>query len=379
VTLSAGEFRELFMLDPSVVFLNHGSFGAVPRPVFEHQEALRRRMEAEPVRFLAREVPDELAAVRAELAAFVGADPAALALTTNTTTALHAVARSVPLEPGEEVLVTDHEYGAMRMLWDEVAGRAGAAVVVAPLPAAPQHDDEVTAAVLDRVSQRTRVVFVSHITSASATVLPVAAICAGARRAGAISIIDGAHGPGMLDLDLAAIGADVYVGNAHKWLLAPRGAAFIQASEAARRWIAGPVVSWGWTWEGEGAFQGRFDWPGTFDPTALLSIPRALQFRREHDWPVVAARCHALAEATLARLVSEAGAVPSAGPALRPPQMVAARLPGGSPHLHDHLWREHRIEITVESLHGSTLIRLSVQAYTTEADCDRLVAAVTAA
>jgi isopenicillin-N epimerase len=379
VTLPAARFRELFMLDPSVVFLNHGSFGAVPRPVFEHQEALRRRMEAEPVRFLARSLPDELAAVRAELAAHLGADPASLALTTNTTTALHAVARSADLRPGDEVLLTDHEYGATRMLWEEVAARAGATVTVAALPDSPEEGDELAEALLGRIGERTRVVCFSHVTSASAIVLPAAAICAGARRAGVLSVVDGAHGPGLLDLDLRTIAADVYVGNAHKWLLAPRGAAFIQANEAARDWIAGPVVSWGWTWEGEHAFQGRFDWPGTFDPTALLSIPRALAFRRDHDWPAVAARCHALAEQTLARLADAAGAVPTAGAALRPPQMVAARLPVGEPRaLHDRLWHEHRIEIPVEELHGQTVIRLSVQAYTSPAECDRLVAALAA-
>jgi isopenicillin-N epimerase len=174
------------------------------------------------------------------------------------------------------VLLTDHEYGAMRMLWDEVAGRAGATVTVAALPRSPQHEDELAAAVLDRVTPRTRVVFFSHVTSAAAIVLPAARICAGARAAGALTVVDGAHGPGLLDLDLRAVGADVYVGNAHKWLLAPRGAAFIAANDAAQRWIAGPVVSWGWAWAGERAFQGRFDWPGTFDPTALLCIPQAL-------------------------------------------------------------------------------------------------------
>jgi len=379
VTLSAAQFRERFMLDPSVVFLNHGSFGAVPRPVFEHQEELRRRMEAEPVRFLARSLPDELDRARAELAAFVGADPAAVVLTTNTTTALHAVARSVGLEPGDEVLLTDHEYGAMRMLWDEVAARAGATVTVAALPRSPQHEDELAAAVLERVTPRTRVVFFSHVTSAAAIVLPAARICAAVRAAGALTVVDGAHGPGLLDLDLRAVGADVYVGNAHKWLLAPRGAAFIAANDAAQRWIAGPVVSWGWAWAGERAFQGRFDWPGTFDPTALLCIPRALAFRREHDWPAVVDRCETLAEATLQRLVGEAGAAPGAGKALRTRQMVAARLPAGVlPSLHDDLWREHRIEIPVECLRGETLIRLSVQAYTGEADCDLLVSAISA-
>jgi isopenicillin-N epimerase len=377
VTLSPAAFRERFLLDPSVVFLNHGSFGAVPRVVFEHQEALRRRMEAEPVRFLVRSLPGELAAARTELAAFVGAEPAALALTTNTTTALHAVARSVDLRPGDEVLLTDHEYGAMRMLWDEVARRAGATVAVAELPCSPQRDEDLADAVLGRITARTRVVFFSHVTSVSAMVLPAARICAAARRAGVLSVVDGAHGPGLLDLDLAAVDAGVYVGNAHKWLLAPRGAAFIAADADARRWIAGPVVSWGWTWDGEQAFLGRFDWPGTHDPTAPLCIPRALAFRREHDWPAVAARCRALASATLERLVADVGAVPTAGPDLRPPQMVAARLPAGAARgLHDRLWREHRIEIPVEPLHGEAVIRLSVQAYTSEADCDRLVSAL---
>ena len=243
--LSASEFRSLFMLDPSVVFLNHGSFGAVPRPVHSHQEALRRSMEAEPVRFLARELPDELDRVRESVAALVRAEAASIALTVNTTTAVHAVARSVRLERGDEVLLTNHEYGAMLLLWDEVAAQAGARVVVADLPRTPRSDEELAACVLNRLTPRTRVVFCSHITSLTSTLLPIAQICAEARRQGVISVVDGAHGPGQVELDLPAAGADVYVGNAHKWLLAPRGAAFIHAGTDAREWIRGPVVSWG--------------------------------------------------------------------------------------------------------------------------------------
>ncbi|HEY3765050.1 MAG TPA: aminotransferase class V-fold PLP-dependent enzyme [Gaiellales bacterium] len=375
--LAASEFRPLFMLDPAVVFLNHGSFGAVPRPVHRHQDALRRKMEAEPVRFLARELPDALDRVRESVAALVGAEPASIALTANTTTAVNAVARSVRLERGDEVLLTSHEYGAMRLLWDEVAAQAGARVTVADLPSTPRGDEELAACVLDRMTRRTRVVFCSHITSLTSTVLPIALICAEARRHGAISVVDGAHGPGQVDLDLPGIGADVYAGNAHKWLLAPRGAAFIHASESAREWIRGPVVSWGWTWAGEGAYQCRFAWPGTFDPTALLSIPAAIEFRRAHDWPAVVARCHTLAERTLAALVTEAGAVPTAAASLRPPQMVSAYLDIDSPQaLKDDLWAARRIEIPVDQLGGATLIRLSVGAYTTDAECDLLVAAV---
>lgn len=367
------------MLDPAVVFLNHGSFGAVPRAVHEHQDALRRRMEAEPVRFLARTLDDELAEVRLAIAALVGAaaEPSAVALTVNTTTAINTVARSIALAPGDTVLVTDHEYGAMRLLWDEVAGRAGARVEVAALPRSPQDDGELAAAVLDRLTPHTKVLFCSHITSLSSTVLPVGRICAEARRQGVTTVIDGAHAPGQIALDLPSIAADAYIGNAHKWLLAPRGAAFVHASAAAREWIRGPVVSWGWSWEPDGGYQGRFAWPGTFDPTALLSVPAAIAFREEHDWPAVIARCRALAQTTLHALEAETGAVPTAGPALQPPQMVSAHLPIGSAQaLQDELWRDHRIEIPVDTLNSAPLIRLSVQAYTTEAECDLLVSAV---
>ncbi len=377
--LAAEEFRSLFMLDPAVVFLNHGSFGAVPRAVHDQQDALRRRMEAEPVRFLARDLDAELAEVRRAVAALVGAAeaPAAVALTVNTTTALHAVARSVVLAPGDTVLVTDQEYGAMRLLWDEVCALAGARVEVAVLPRGPGSEAELAAAVLDRITPRTKVLFCSHITSLSSTVLPVGRICAEARRQGVTTVIDGAHGPGQIELDLPRLGADVYVGNAHKWLFAPRGAAFIHASAAAQAWIRGPVVSWGWTWAGDGGYQGRFAWPGTFDPTALLSVPAAIAFREEHDWPAVIARCRALAQETLEALATAAGAVPTTAPALQPPQMVSAFLPVDSPQeLQAALWRDHRIEIPVETLGGAPLIRLSVQAYTTEAECELLICAV---
>jgi isopenicillin-N epimerase len=258
-----------------------------------------------------------------------------------------------------------------------VAAQAGARVVVADLPRTPRSDEELAARVLDRLTPRTRIVHCSHITSLTSTLLPIARICAEARRQGVISVVDGAHGPGQVELDLPGAGADVYVGNAHKWLLAPRGAAFIHAGREAREWIRGPVVSWGWTWAGDDAYQGRFAWPGTFDPTALLSIPAAIEFRRAHDWPTVIARCNALAERTLAALVTEASAVPTAAAGLRPPQMVSAYLDIDSPHaLQGDLWDAHRIEIPVDELGGAPLIRLSVQAYTSEPECELLVAAV---
>ena len=269
---SAEQFRELFMLDPEVTYLNHGSFGAVPRPVFEAQNELRRELELEPVLFLARKLPTRLARVRQSVARFVGAASGDdIGLVPNVTTGLNAVARSIELRRGDEILLTDHEYGAKRILWDEVASLVGAKIVVAPLPRPALSEDGLFDAVAARFTSRTRVLFVSHITSLSALVLPVARLSALAREHGALSIVDGAHGPGQVDLDLPSIGCDIYAGNLHKWVCAPRGSAFVWAEPDAQSWIRGPVVSWNWSWSGPDAFQGRFGWGGTTDPTALLS------------------------------------------------------------------------------------------------------------
>lgn len=256
---TAEEFRELFMLDPAVSFLNHGSFGAVPRPVFEFQETLRRELESEPVLFLARRLPGRLAKVRSSIARYVNAESGdAIGLVPNATTGLNAVARSVALRRGDEILLTDHEYGAKKIMWDEVAARAGARVVAASLPRPARTEDGLVDAIAARFTRRTRVLFVSHITSLSALQLPVARLCALARERGVVSVIDGAHAPGQIELDVRAVGGDVYAGNLHKWVCAPRGSAFLWATPEARTWIRGPVISWDWSWSGDDAFQGRF-------------------------------------------------------------------------------------------------------------------------
>ena len=217
----------------------------------------------------------------------------------------------------------------------------------------------------------------SHITSLSALVLPVARLSALAREHGALSIVDGAHGPGQVDLDLPSIGCDIYAGNLHKWVCAPRGSAFVWATPEAQSWIRGPVVSWDWSWSGPDAFQGRFGWGGTTDPTALLSVPAAFRFQREHSWPQVRRRCGRLALATMEALETEVGAVPLAAAGLRAPQMAAFSIPCPDPDdVRRYLWQRHRIEIPGETFYDLSLLRLSVQAYTREVDCERLVEAL---
>ena len=374
---SAEEFRSLFALDPEVVFLNHGSFGAAPRQVLDYQAELQRRLEQNPVAFLKREAPGLRDETRSALAGYLGADADGLGLLPNATTGINAVARSLRLGPSDEIVLTDHEYGAMRLLWEEVAARSGSRLVLVSLPAPYEDPDAVVDAFSAALTSRTRVVFFSHITSLSAIVLPARELCALAREAGAVSVVDGAHAPGQIDLALAEVGADCYAGNAHKWLCAPKGSAFLYAGEAAREWVGADIVSWGWTWNGEDAFRGRFSSRGTTDPSALLSIPEAIRFQQEHDWPEVRRRCRALAEDTADRLVAELGAVELAARPLQAPQMVSVSLARAEPdELERALWEQYRIELPVDRLLDLVVARLSVQAYTTAADCDALVLAM---
>ncbi len=209
--------RELFLLDPEVVFLNHGSFGACPRPVFEVYQAWQRELEWQPVEFLQRRANTLLDEARTRLAAYVNATPDDLVFVPNATIGLNIVARSLPLQPGDEILATDHEYGALDLTWAHVCRKTGARYVrhqiPVPLTGTPE---ELADAFWAAVTPRTRVVFLSHLTSPTALIFPVAEICRRAREAGIVSIVDGAHVPGHLPLDLTAVGADAYSGNCHK-------------------------------------------------------------------------------------------------------------------------------------------------------------------
>lgn len=364
----------LFALDPDVTFLNHGSFGATPRTVLDHQAELRARMEANPVRFFARELGPLLDETRAELAAYVGADPAGIAFVPNTTTAINVVARSLRLEPGDEILLDDHEYGAMRLLWDEIARETGAHVAVVGLPVPYTDEQQIVDAFSAAVTSRTRVLFFSHITSLSSYVLPARRLVELAHGAGALAIVDGAHAPGQIPLDLDELGADAYSGNAHKWLSAPKGAAFLYANEDARRWVRGEVVSWGWTWDGGDAYEQRFGWGGTRDPTAILCIPSCIELQR--GWEAEKQRARELTVYAADALERHAARI--AADERRAPQMVTLELrtSRAPDELWRALWHDHRIEVPVERLATLTITRVSAQVYTSAADVDALVAAL---
>ncbi|HMA36418.1 MAG TPA: aminotransferase class V-fold PLP-dependent enzyme [Chloroflexia bacterium] len=372
--------KELFLLRPDMVFLNHGSFGACPQPVFAVYQQWQRELEAQPVEFLGRRVTDLLATARARLATYVGAGPAELVFVPNATTAINTVARSVRLQPGDAVLATDLEYGAVDRTWQFLCARAGATYVRQPIPLPVTTPEAVVEALWQGVTPRTRAICLSHITSATALILPVAAICRRARQAGILTIVDGAHAPGQLPLDLAAIGADFYAGNCHKWLCAPKGAAFLYVRPEAQAGLDPLVVSWGWQADGSAPFVDVQEWQGTRDIAAYLSVPAAIEFQAAHDWPRVRAACHALLQDIRRRLQALTGLPPICPDSPQwYAQMASSPLPPCDGRaLQARLWDEARIEVPIGGETPRPLIRVSIQAYNTPADGDALLAALAA-
>ncbi|MDE2276239.1 MAG: aminotransferase class V-fold PLP-dependent enzyme [Burkholderiales bacterium] len=388
--------RDLFLLDPDTVFLNHGSFGACPIEVFDAFQAWQREMERNPVAFLGRRSGTLLHHARQRLAEALGADADDLAFVPNATTGVNIVARSLGLQAGDEVLTTDHEYGACDATWRVVCGRVGAHYRAVQVPL-PFDAGTFVAQLLAAVTPRTRLIFVSHITSTTALTFPVAALCAAARERGIATLIDGAHAPGQLALDLAAVGADFYTGNCHKWLCAPKGAAFLHVRPGLGQELEGPVVSWGHVaaelaasadtapgtgrrevlqalqaYTGRTPLEQRLQWQGTRDIAAFLAVPAAIDFQVRHGWPARRAHCHAMAAALQRRVLARNGLVAMARETDFS-QMVAIPVRCDDPEgLRRRLYDRHRIEVPVTQHGQARFVRVSVQAYNTEADLARL-------
>jgi isopenicillin-N epimerase len=363
------DLRSEFLLDPTITFLNHGSFGACPRAVFERYQEWQLELEREPVLFLARRLEDLLGEARAALGAYVGADPDDLVFVPNATAGVNVAARAIGLESGDEVLSTDLEYGALDLTWAHVCADLGARYVRTPVRLPVESAEEIVEAVWAGVGPRTRVLFLSHHTSGTAVTLPVTELCGRARARGIRTIVDGAHGPGHVPLDLRALDADYYAGNCHKWLCAPKGAGFLHVRRELQRDVHPLVISWGY--EGDDpSFLSRHEKQGTRDPSAYLTVPTAIEWQRDHDWNSVRGRCHDLAR----RARNELGLEPVAPDSPRfYRQMVSLRLPEDAPRaLQELLYDEHRIEIPTFAHGSGRLIRASFQGYNTEDDLIRL-------
>ena len=371
--------RQLFRLEESTTFLNHGSFGLTPVTVLAAQAAFREEMERQPVRFLTRPaLQPRLRAAAGQLAAFLGAAAEDLAFVDNATTGVNAVLRSFPLQPGDEVLITDHTYPAVRNAVRFVCAPAGARIVEARLPFPPEGPDGIVAAVRNALTERTRLAIFDLVSSGSAIVMPVTEMARVCRDAGARVLVDGAHGPGMLDLDLPALQADWVTGNAHKWLFAPRGCALLWATKEAQRDLHPTVISHGF----EQGFVNEFDWTGTRDPTAWLAVPAALDFYRSMGDSALRARNRALAIAA-GEMLAQRWGTETGAPAAMAGAMVTVRLPGGLPGtpasaqaVHDGLWQKYHIEVPIMALNETLWVRISAQIYNDLDDYERLATAL---
>lgn len=374
--------KNQFLLDPTVTFLNHGSFGACPKPVFQAYQQWQQKLEQQPVYFINQTLLPALAQAREALAELIHASPDDIVYVPNATFAVNIIARSLALGPGDELLTTDHEYGACNNVWEFMRRKQGFTIVRQPITMPAASQEEIAAQIWRGVTSRTRAIFLSHITSSTAMILPVAEICRRAREAGILSIVDGAHAVGQVPLDMAQIGADFYTSNNHKWLLSPKGSAFLYARREVQPLLEPLVVGWGW---GENRalsvgsdFLDHHQWLGTNDLSAYLATPDAIVFRQQWQWDVVAARCHLLAKDALARIGALTGLpplYPASADFFR--QMFVAPLPPVDVKwLKEALYQRFRIEVPVLSWHGRSLIRVSVQGYNTPEDIDRLIAAL---
>lgn len=372
--------REQFLIRPDVTFLNHGSYGACPKPVFERFQAWELELEQQPVEFIGRRRVGLLSEARAALATYLNADADEVVYQPNVTQALNIVARSLPLKEGDEILTTDHEYGALDRTWKFANQKSGARYVVQTLPSPLNDPDEVVEAVWAGVTPRTRVLFLSHITSPTAVTLPIEKLIARAKAAGIWTVIDGAHAPGQVPIDLRALDVDFYGGNCHKWLCSPKGVGFLYARRELQPMLEPLVISWGW--EARDPSGSRFidenEFQGTRDFAACLAVPDAIRFQAEHDWPRVREECHALAQyarTAIAELTDLPPLTPDS-PAWYAQMATIPLPPGDQATLKRRLYDEYKIEIPINNWGGNRHVRISVQGYNTRADVDRLVQAL---
>lgn len=376
-----------FLIREDVTFLNHGSFGACPRPVFETYQAFQLELESEPVEFLGRRLNDLMRVPREAVAAELGSAPTNIAAVINATSGLNIVAQSLPLKPGDQILTTDHEYSALEKTWAYVCRKTGAEVVVVKVPMPLVSEAAFSEALIDGMTDRTRVLFLSHITSPTALRFPIERAIAEARKRGIWSVIDGAHTPGHIPLSLDALGADFYSGNCHKWMMTPKGSAFLHARPEVQGLLDPLVISHGWTKEskdpdalgafGNSPFIDGIEVQGTRDPSAWLTVPAAIAYRRENDWTSVADHCQQLAQDTARRLGELTGLPPLSSPEFCAPQMVAMPIPEcDTAEIHKQLFDRYRIEIPVFKWQDHCIARVSVQGYNSQPQMDKLLSAL---
>ncbi|MBE0698263.1 MAG: aminotransferase class V-fold PLP-dependent enzyme [Anaerolineaceae bacterium] len=372
------DYQLLFYLDADLHFLNHGSFGACPKPVFEQYQRWQSKLEEQPVLFLGRQYHDLIRQAIQPLAEYLGTSAPNLVFVPNATYGVNLIARSLNLRPGDEILTSDHEYGACDYTWEFVCSKKDAHYIRQSLPYPAVSDDKMLELFWKGVTSRTKLIFLSHITSPTALRLPVETICQRAHEQGILTLIDGAHAPGQIPLNLDQLGADFYTGNCHKWLLSPKGAGFLYADPSVQDLIEPLVVSWGFQTDPAKSSGSRFldllTWTGTHDPAAYLSVPTAIQFQQEHHWQQVQQDCHDLIKEYLPKFSELTGY-----PILyhyddQYQQMACIEIPRmrNLELFKTQLYDLFQIEIPAIDWNHRHFLRISMQAYNQASDLDAL-------
>jgi isopenicillin-N epimerase len=374
--------RQQFLLRSDITYLNFGSFGACPRPVFERYQRFQLELEQEPVQFIVETGPQYLNTSRKALASYVNADSDDLVYVVNPSHAVNIVAKSLALQPGDEILTTSLEYGACDRTWEFYCGKSGAHYVKHPIQLPLVSHEEFVDQFFKGVTSKTKLVFLSHITSSTALRFPVELVVKEAQKRGLLTFVDGAHAPGQLPLDLKTLGADFYTGACHKWMMTPKGSSFLYANRERQALLDPLVVSWGYKSDhpSHSAFLDYHQTQGTRDFSAFLCIPAALEFMQKFNWDQVSVACRALVLENAPRFYDLLGASPLAP--LNDQfilQLCSFKLPThDAERIKSILFKQYHIEVPVMR-HGSDVyLRYSIQAFNSQEDLDKLYEALKA-
>ncbi|WP_297514080.1 aminotransferase class V-fold PLP-dependent enzyme [Flavobacterium sp.] len=369
-----------FLLDPTITFLNHGSFGATPQPVFEAKIALQREMESDPVHFIQKKLPIYLKEAKRPLAEFLGCEPADFFFTPNPTQAINTIMRSLQLQPGDEILATNHEYGAMDRTWNFYCKKSGAKYIRQNISLPITSKEQIIEDFWKGYTSQTKVIFINHISSSTALIFPVKEICDKAQELGLITIVDGAHVPGHIPLNLSELNPDYYTGTLHKWMLAPKGSSFLYVKKEFQADLDPLIVSWGYEslFPSDSQFLDYHEYQGTNDHSTYLCTPQVIQFLKDNDWETQAKACRAMVLKQYPRfckLVNSQPICPITEEFLG--QMASIPICTSKPlELKELLYTKYHIQIPVMPLNDGVYLRFSINAYNTESDLDTLYAAL---
>jgi isopenicillin-N epimerase len=369
-----------FLLDSNITFLNHGSFGACPKPIFEEYQRLQRELEADPVQFIQKKLPVYLKQAKLPLSNFIGCNPEDFFFVPNPTVAINTVMRSLSLQPGDEILATNHEYGAMDRTWHFYCKKSGAKYVRQPISLPVVSKEQILEEFWQGYTPKTKVIFLNHLSSSTALIFPVKEICDKAKALGLITIVDGAHVPGHIDLNIADLNPDFYTGTLHKWMLAPKGSSFLYVKKERQDSIDPLVVSWGYESlaPSESRFLDYHEYQGTNDHSAFLCTPKVIEFLEQNNWKEKSKACKQIIFANYQRfcdLLQTQPIAPITEEFLG--QMASIPVKTSKPmELKELLYDQYKIQIPVMPLNGQVYLRYSINAYNTQEDLEVLYKAL---